>query len=78
MVDSSSEILYANEVQRSYMNRCSECNAMFVPDNEVNAYSFQNGPEAAYHWAVGAHTKLNDGKQPCKHCGGIYSVRRRS
>jgi hypothetical protein len=53
---------------------------MFVPENEVNAYASQeNGDwEAAYHWAVGAHTKLNDGKQPCEHCGGIYSVRRRS
>jgi uncharacterized OB-fold protein len=60
------------------MVRCSKCDAMFVPENEVNAYASQeNGDwEAAYHWAVGAHTKLNDGKQPCNHCGGIYSVRR--
>jgi hypothetical protein len=58
------------------MVRCSKCDAMFVPENEVNAYASQEGWEAAYHWAVGAHTKLNDGKQPCNHCGGIYSVRR--
>jgi hypothetical protein len=53
---------------------------MFVPENEVNAYASQeNGDwEAAYHWAVGAHTKLNQGKRPCKHCGDIYSHMRKN
>jgi len=58
------------------MVRCSKCDAMFVPENEVDAYAFQENWEAAYHWAVGAHTKLNDGKRPCKKCGEIYSARR--
>jgi hypothetical protein len=62
------------------MVRCSKCDAMFVPENEVKAYASQeNGDwEAAYHWAVGAHTKLNQGKRPCKHCGDIYSHMRKN
>ena len=28
----------------------------FPQDADISAYSFQHGVDAAYHWAVGAHT----------------------
>lgn len=51
------------------MITCSKCGAIRVPDDDISAYSYQHGADAAYHWAVGSHTQLNDGKPPCIDCG---------
>jgi hypothetical protein len=59
-----------------FRNTCSTCGATRVNDDDIKAYAFRNEKEknAAYHWAVGAHTQLNGGKPPCNDCG--YQWRR--
>mgnify|MGYP000859661657 FL=1 len=57
------------------MNTCSTCGATRVSPADIDAYAFTTKDKnAAYHWAVGAHTQLNGGKLPCNDCG--YQLRR--
>jgi hypothetical protein len=56
---------------------CSKCQATLVSENKILAYKSSrtnNGSEAAYHWAVGVHTFINNDKPPCTHCDGLYII----
>jgi len=56
-----------------YMAECSKCGAKLVSEEKIKAYAFHHQGDAAYHWAVGVHTFINNDQPPCSHCDLLYS-----